>query len=212
MQNASQVSDTTWSKTSNAQVIFTPERFGLFGRHERSPPPNQDPPPPRARAWDNSSRDRKSWKMSRYVVVVANVVWKDPSRKNVPFPKTQNRTRSTRKLSHPSKRSSPKQHVGVLSGCRLLHDHLFTHLSCLPPAGLVPHVPGKGNAPGTWIRKAVSTPPWGQESRPPPQRCAAGIHALEMWHHGRTVQAGRKSEIVPRDECVCVGPTSVCQV
>lgn len=86
------------------------------------------------------------------------------------------------------------------------------HLSCLPPAGLVPHVPGRGNAPGTWIWRDVSTPPWGQESRAPPQRSTAGIHALEVWHHGRTVQAGRKSGIVPRDECVCVGPTSVCQV
>lgn len=43
------------------------------------------------------------------------------------------------------------------------------HSSCLPPAALVPHVPGRGNAPGTWIWRDVSTPPWGQVRR-------AGLH------------------------------------
>lgn len=49
------------------------------------------------------------------------------------------------------------------------------HSSCLPPAALVPHVPGRGNAPGTWIWRDVSTPPWGQVRR-------AGLHPSAAQH------------------------------
>lgn len=108
------MSDATGSKTSNAQVIFTPEWLGLFGRRERSPPNPTG-------ATDDSSRDRKSWKTSRCCWKCAKV---HPERMS-PSQKPQNRTSGTRKLSHPSKRGRLK---------RLLHDHLFMRLSCLPPA------------------------------------------------------------------------------
>lgn len=123
--------------------------------------------------------------------------------KECPLPKNP----KTEQAAHGNSHTLPN--VGVLSGCFMITSSCV----CLVyHQHLVPHVPGKGNAPRAWIWKAVTTPLWGQGSRPPPQSCAAGIHALEVWHHGRTVQAGRKSGIVPRDECVSVGPTSVCQV
>lgn len=53
--------------------------------------------------------------------------------------KSQIRTSSTRKLSHPSKtlrRSSTKPNVGVLSSCQLLRDHLS-----ICPIRLVYHQP-----------------------------------------------------------------------